>query len=210
MHNPRRYCRIPLTHWGLNKMAAIFKSIFLSKETFEIFILISMKNCSQGSNTLFPTYAKFHDIKWKFWILALSYHDDVTKWKHFPRSWPIVWGIHRSLVNSLHKGQWCGALVFSLICIWINGWVNNCEAGDLRPYRTHFDVTVMEWHRTAVTWQRVYWHVSIGLGNVLARWALSQYKDHLFRYAIPMLKIRRSWDRLIFNMGIPILVRRHL
>ena len=29
-------------------------------------------------------------------------------------------------------------------------------------------------------------------------------------YGIPMLKIRRSWDRLIFNMGIPILVRRHL
>ena len=27
---------------------------------------------------------------------------------------------------------------------------------------------------------------------------------------IPMLKIRRSWDRLIFNMGIPILVRRYL
>ena len=25
-----------------------------------------------------------------------------------------------------------------------------------------------------------------------------------------MLKIRRSWDRLIFNMGIPMLVRRHL
>ena len=29
-------------------------------------------------------------------------------------------------------------------------------------------------------------------------------------YGIPMLKIRRSQDRLIFNMGIPILVRRHL
>ena len=27
---------------------------------------------------------------------------------------------------------------------------------------------------------------------------------------IPMLKIRRSWDCLIFNMGIPILARRHL
>ena len=27
---------------------------------------------------------------------------------------------------------------------------------------------------------------------------------------IPMLKIRRSLDRLIFNMGIPIVVRRHL
>ena len=28
--------------------------------------------------------------------------------------------------------------------------------------------------------------------------------------AIPMLKIRQSQDRLIFNMGIHILVRRHL
>ena len=30
------------------------------------------------------------------------------------------------------------------------------------------------------------------------------------RYGIPMLKIRRSRDRLIVNMGIPILVRWHL
>ena len=36
-----------------------------------------------------------------------------------------------------------GSLMFSLICVWINGWVNNREAGDLRRYRTHFDVTVM-------------------------------------------------------------------
>ena len=40
--------------------------------------------------------------------------------------------------------------------------------------------------------------------------AQSQYKDHLYRYWIIMLKIRRSWDRLIFNMGIPILVRQYL
>ena len=33
-------------------------------------------------------------------------------------------------VNSPHKGQWCGALMFSLICVWINGWVNNREAAD--------------------------------------------------------------------------------
>ena len=32
---------------------------------------------------------------------------------------------------------------FSLICVWINGWVSNCEAGDLRRYRAHYDVTVM-------------------------------------------------------------------
>ena len=27
-------------------------------------------------------------------------HDDVIKWKHFPRNWPFVRGIHRSPVNS--------------------------------------------------------------------------------------------------------------
>ena len=70
-------------------------------------------------------------------------HDDVIKWKHFPRYWPFVRGIHRSPVNSPHKGQWRGALMYSLICVWINGWVNNREADDLRRYRAHYDVTVM-------------------------------------------------------------------
>ena len=65
------------------------------------------------------------------------------KWKHFPRNWPFVRGIHRSPVNSSHKGQWRGALMFSLICVWINDWVNNREAGDLRRYRAHYDVIVM-------------------------------------------------------------------
>ena len=71
------------------------------------------------------------------------HHDDVIKWKHFPRYWPFVQGIHRSPVNSPHKGQWRGALIFSLICTWINGWVNNWDTGDLRHHRTHYDVTVM-------------------------------------------------------------------
>ena len=71
------------------------------------------------------------------------YHDDVIKWKHFPRFWPFVRGIHRSPVNSPHRGQWRGALMFSLICAWIQGWVNNCEAGDLRRHRAHYDVIVM-------------------------------------------------------------------
>ena len=46
-------------------------------------------------------------------------------------------------VNSPHKGQWRGALMFSLIWAWINNWVNNREAGDLRRYRGHYDVSVM-------------------------------------------------------------------
>ena len=32
--------------------------------------------------------------------------------------------------------------MFSLICAWINGWVNNDEAGDLRR-RADYDVTKM-------------------------------------------------------------------
>ena len=72
----------------------------------------------------------------------LSLHDDVIKWKHFARYWLVVRGIHRSPVNSLHKGQRRGALMFSLICVWINSCVNNREAGDLRRYRAHYDVTM--------------------------------------------------------------------
>ena len=41
-----------------------------------------------------------------------------------------------------YKGQWRGALIFSLICAWIN----NGEAGDLRRHRAHYEVIVMKWH----------------------------------------------------------------
>ena len=34
--------------------------------------------------------------------------------------------------------------MFSLVCVWINGWVNNHEAGDLKRYRVHYDITVMD------------------------------------------------------------------
>ena len=74
----------------------------------------------------------------------LPNNDDVIKWKHFPHYWPFVRRIHRSPVNSPHKGQWRGALMFSLICARINDWVNNHEAGDLRRRRAHYDVTVMD------------------------------------------------------------------
>ena len=54
-----------------------------------------------------------------------------------------VAGIRRSPVNSQHKGQWRGALMLSLICAWINGWVNNGDAADLRRHGVHYDVNVM-------------------------------------------------------------------
>ena len=64
-----------------------------------------------------------------------QFNDEVIKWKHFPRNWPFVRGIHKS--------QWRWALMFSLIYVWINDWVNNREARDLRRYPTHYDVIVM-------------------------------------------------------------------
>ena len=56
-----------------------------------------------------------------------------------------MWGIHRSPVNSPHKGQWRGALMLFLIFAWIHGWVNSVEAGDLRRLLAHYGVTIMCW-----------------------------------------------------------------
>ena len=42
--------------------------------------------------------------------------------------------------NSSVNGQ---SLMFSLICAWINDWVNHGDAGVLRRHRAHYDVTVM-------------------------------------------------------------------
>ena len=104
--------------------------------------------CCLGPNVLTLAPQRLDTPSMHVDILAIASwtprcHDDVIKWKHFPCYWPFVRGLHRSPVNSPHKGQWRGALMFSLICIWINGWVNNGEAGDLRLYRAHYDATVM-------------------------------------------------------------------
>ena len=68
-------------------------------------------------------------------------------WRHQMENFFVLLAIcagnHQWPVNSSHKGQWCRALIFSLICVWINGWVNNGEAGDLRRDHAHYDVTVM-------------------------------------------------------------------
>ena len=64
-------------------------------------------------------------------------------------------------VNSPHKGQWRGALVFSLICAWTNRWVNTREAGDLKCDQAHYDISVMmilfssiTFHDVAKKWYR--------------------------------------------------------
>ena len=71
-------------------------------------------------------------------IKRIQHHDDVIKWKHFPRYSPFVRGTtgHRWI-------PLCGALMFSLICAWTNRWVNNRNSGYLRRHHAHFDITVM-------------------------------------------------------------------
>ena len=93
--------------------------------------LFSLDVCFVGIlNKLF----KHHRLAIKSW------------WRHplevFSALLAICGGIHRSPVNSPHKGQWRGAL-FSLICAWTHCWVNNRLTGDLRRHRAHCDVIVM-------------------------------------------------------------------
>ena len=85
---------------------------------------------------------KINAIIWHCKKIPIT-RDDVIKWKNFPRYWSFVRGIHWSPLNSPHKGQWCRALMFSLISAWISAWVNNCEPGDLRRHCAHYDVIVM-------------------------------------------------------------------
>ena len=90
-----------------------------------------------------------------------SKHGDVIKWKHFSHYWRFVQrGTHWSPVNSPHKGQWPGALMFFLICAWINGWVNNHEAGDLRRHHAHYDIIVMKKQKTFLVWE---WNIPGGI-----------------------------------------------
>ena len=96
-------------------------------------------------------------------LLYHSDHNDVIKWKHFPHYWPFVRGIHWSPVNSPHKGQWHGALMFSLIYAWINGWLNNPEASKLRHHCAHYDAIVMCWLGVSMS---KYWASSASIAEI--------------------------------------------
>ena len=69
-------------------------------------------------------------------------HDEVIKWKHFPRCGPCVhvcWGGG----FTGHRGTKTSD-AFSFIYSWTNSWVNNNGTGDLRRRRPYHDVTLMK------------------------------------------------------------------
>ena len=121
------YIYVAMTLFSVNPFFRFLNAVILG------FVLLTLTVIPRGSRQL--NFVQ---------IYGFSSHDDVIKRKHFPHYWPFVRGIHRWPVNSPHKGRWRGALMFSVICAWFNGWVNTREAGDLRRHRSHCDVTLME------------------------------------------------------------------
>ena len=82
-------------------------------------------------------------------------------------------GIHRWPVNSPHNGQWRRALMFPLICAWINNSVNNRGAGDLRCHRTHYDIILML--------------AQHALYNSLGLWTHKTHKAHEWVLWVPVI-----------------------
>ena len=95
-------------------------------------------HCALMANLICQNGGTYHK-PWYLWY---------TWWRHqmetFSALLAICAGNSPVPVKSPHKGQWRVALMFTLICARINGWVNNHEAGDLRRHRAHYDVIVMQ------------------------------------------------------------------
>ena len=90
-------------------------------------------NHTTNKLTLWLYQPRKHSFEWP--VLYCKYQYFVMRW--YSRTmywWPV---------DSPHKGQRRGALIFSLIFPWTNGCANNRDAGDLRSYRAHYNVAVM-------------------------------------------------------------------
>ena len=79
--------------------------------------------------------------------------------------------------------------MYSLICVWINGWVNNGEAGDLRRYRARYDVTVMR---------------TVNCSRCLSRYLLPSAYTLLILFQVPYQYFLRLVLSLRFPRAFPI------
>ena len=84
--------------WPLGKISGV--NFIWPLNTFSINVL--------NSELLAISYSLFVAVDGP----ELNDHDDVIKWKHFPRYLPFVSGIHPTVTCGFpHKGQWRGALI---------------------------------------------------------------------------------------------------
>ena len=95
-----------------------------------------------------------------------------------------------------HTGQWHGPLMFSLIWAWMDGWVNNGEAGDLRRYRAHYDAIAMMCLFTPVR-QFFVWILKYDMKCVLWRFSF----DILLIRNTNWRPIERTYSQLKCNLG---------
>ena len=97
--------------------------------------------CSHHSYWKTRTYLSY--TLWKFWLMMIW-----SRWRHQMEIFSALLVIcaGNSPVPAEFPAQRPVTRSFdvSLICVWINGWVNNREAGDLRRYHAHYDATVMD------------------------------------------------------------------
>ena len=101
----------------------------------------------------------------------------------------FVRGIHRSPVNSPHKGHWRGALMFSLICAWNNSWANNGDAGDLRRHGAHYVVIVMPKLKISSQYE-------IDLQNFHTWLMIGWYRELLAKQTTCLILTHWGWDKM--------------
>ena len=91
------------------------------------------------------------------WQPVLHHYYSI-KWKHFPRYWPFVRGIHGSSVDSRHKGP-VTRIFDDLFNVSLKkGVKNNGMAVDLRRRDAHRDVTVVWWSRSVGSRAMIFCH----------------------------------------------------
>ena len=129
-------------------------------------------------------------------------HESQSWWRHqmetFSALLALCTGNSPVPVNSPHKGQWRGAVMFSLIYAWINDGVNNREAGDLRRHRGHYDVNVMMLERVKISTKpqrklNIKDSVALCLFDCLFR--LAPMKTSKLRIVDPLLADGFPWQK---------------
>ena len=143
-------------------------------------------------NTMTPLYdlftCMFGVLHWKWVNHTIVCHDDVTKWKHFPRYWVFV------RVTGFLCGEFPAQapVMFSLMCAWTNVCTNNPDSGDLRRHHAHCDVTVM----TAAI---IRLNAQVPVNS--SRWLcvmMTSWNGNIFHVTGP------SWGETTSHQGIPL------
>ena len=146
--------QLPITGTNIGLLWVRFTDFHLRTISQEIaqpsLIKISLKNTDKKFHVILPQASELNNdaVNSPWWdYLSLMKYILIIKPSNgniFLITGPL-WGesTRDRWIDSLHKGQWNGALMFSLICAWTKGRAINHGAGDLRRHRAHCDITVM-------------------------------------------------------------------